>query len=51
MRQEKGEGMGTFTRRASSIFFRQFPGREGRFLGVAGFMSDHNIKDEYERTS
>jgi hypothetical protein len=49
--QEKGEGVETFTRGISRIFFRRLLGGELRFLGIAGFLSDHKLKDKYERTS
>jgi hypothetical protein len=49
--QEKGEMVETFTRRNSRIFFRRLPGGDLQFLRIAGFLSDHDFKDKYERTS
>ena len=49
--QEKGEGVETFTQGISSIFFQRLPGGDLRFLGIAGYLSDHKFKDKYERTS
>jgi hypothetical protein len=43
VRRGEGDGIGTFTRLTSSLFFRRFSGGGLQLLGIAGLSPDGNI--------